>query len=116
MTYYGKCFTLAQGRRVKLEESNLPAEFLPAHKKIMEFRHTIAAHSGEGSWDTGRLALIEPVDGGAAPRALWSELKFLQFHDDRDEEFGFLRLIEYLEKAVDEKMSVLRRKIFRNIS
>ncbi len=116
VTYYGKCFTSAEGRRIKLEESNLPAEFLPAHKKIMEFRNTIAAHSGEGPWDTGRLALIEPVEGEAVSRALWSELKFLQFHDDRDEEFGFLRLIEYLEKTVDEKMSVLRKNIFRNIT
>lgn len=48
VTYYGKCFTLAQGRRVKLEESNLPAEFLPAQKKSWNFDILLRLTQGKG--------------------------------------------------------------------
>ena len=50
VTFYGKLFTKATGRRVKLERSWLVSdEMVSDHDEIMSVRHTYAAHSGDGS-------------------------------------------------------------------
>ena len=115
ITYYGKCYTGAKGRRIKLESTNLPEVYLSIHDKIMEFRNTIAAHSGKGPWDTGRLALIAHPDGNYKSTVLWSELKTLQFFDDRNEEFSYLKLVDYLKVTTYEKMCKLREVILEKI-
>jgi hypothetical protein len=46
VTFYGKCFSEAEGRRLKLEKRVVvPAEFTDTHERVMEFRNNFTAHS-----------------------------------------------------------------------
>jgi hypothetical protein len=114
VTYYGKCFTKAEGRKIKLEASNIPKEYLDKHEEIINFRNTIAAHSGIGDWDTGKLAkLVLKVDN---PNSIiyWSELKTLQFFDDREDEFSYLNLLNQLLVLMPEKLLKFRTALLKN--
>ena len=50
LIFYGKCFTQAKGRGIKLEKSIIPPEYHNKHDIVMTYRHTLAAHSGVGKW------------------------------------------------------------------
>ena len=95
--FYDKCFTKAEGRGIKLNRRIVSLEYRNTHDKIMDYRNTLAAHSGEGKWDTGTVKLIlhpKPRDDfGPLIRA---ELNRLEFVDDRSEEQNFLLLIQHI--------------------
>ncbi|MGZ7307030.1 hypothetical protein ACXWRJ_09320, partial [Streptococcus pyogenes] len=42
LTFYGKCFTSCEGRRVKLEKTIIDPEYLDLHDHIMKLRHNFA--------------------------------------------------------------------------
>lgn len=82
----------------------------------MEYRHTLAAHSGEGQWDTGKLRLLLPPKKGSkiGPR-INSELHRLDFEDDRMDECQFLDLIKIVHAKVAAKKEIIGKKIFNEI-
>jgi hypothetical protein len=43
---YGKCFVSAESRRIRLEPTLVPTEYVAAHNKLMTLRHDYAAHAG----------------------------------------------------------------------
>ena len=116
LIFYGKCFTQAKGRGVKLEKSIVPPGFHAKHDCIMEYRHTLAAHSGEGQWDTGKLRLLLPPKKGSniGPR-INSELHRLDFEDDRMDKCQFLELIKIVHRNVKTKKDIIGQKIFKEI-
>jgi hypothetical protein len=62
MSFYGKLFTTARGRRVKLERSIYDNETdRKMHDDIMEFRHNYTAHSGEEKIENVNVVLAIPV-------------------------------------------------------
>lgn len=106
ITFYAKCFTQAEGRRVRLHRSNIGQMYRAKHDMIMGFRNNIAAHSGEGPWDDGKLARIEhPITGDLV---VWSELKILQFYDDREDKASYSNLLSLLIKETRERFPRLR--------
>lgn len=107
--FYGKCFTEAKGRGIKLEKTIIPVPYHEKHNQIMEFRHTLAAHSGEGRWDTGKLNLVRSLD----QRLFWIRpvLNRLNFLDDRTEKHNFLGLVQTVQKVVIDKKRKIERKI-----
>jgi hypothetical protein len=115
VTYYGKCFTKAYGtgRKVKLEsKDHVPKQLLGVHEKIVGFRNNIAAHSGEGGWDTGKLKLIALPYGEKKPELfIWSELKVINMYDDQDEENNYLGLVQAVKKMAYEKISKIGKQI-----
>jgi len=58
LTFYGKAFTRADGRRVKLNKKSLDKEFQAIHDFYMKYRHNFAAHSGDAKLETTRANLI----------------------------------------------------------
>lgn len=116
LTYYGKCFTKAEGRRFKLDCSFVPEGYKLKHKEIMLFRHTIAAHSGKGDWDTGKLRLIlSPKKSKKHEPFIWSELTTLNYHDDSDKDFSFINLVDEVRSKVLAKMEQLSKRILDDI-
>lgn len=119
VTYYGKCFAKAygKGRTVKLEsKDHVPNQLLDIHEKIIGFRNNIAAHSGAGDWDTGRLNLISHPSGERKYKPfVWSELKMLNMYDDRNEEKNYLVLVRAVKKKAGEKVSELGKRILDDI-
>lgn len=108
---YAKCFSEAKGRQVKLEKSNIPANLRALHQKIIDFRNTIVAHAGEGSWEGADVQLV------LSPRAygewIWirNNVRRLDFVDERGDEPNFSDLIIEAKKYVSEKRSFLEKSI-----
>lgn len=61
ITFYGKCYTSCEGRRVKLERSNLQPEFHKIHDYLMTLRHNFAAHSGSQLIEQARVVIAYSI-------------------------------------------------------
>jgi len=116
IVFYGKCFTKAQGRGTSLSKSFVPPEYHDKHDEIMEYRNTLAAHSGKGPWDTGKVRLVLPPLKGSGPGpVLKGEVRRFDFEDDRLDDFPFLKLIEILREKAVAKMDEVGKKIFKDV-
>lgn len=105
---YAKCFTEAKGRKVKLEKSIIPAHMRPCHEKIMNYRHTIIAHAGEGNLESADPELIiSPENSGHPFYWLKSNVRRLEFVDDRNEQIDFQMLIKTVHNHVRKKRDQL---------
>lgn len=58
LIFYGKAFTSAKGRRVKLDKKSLDNEYQIIHEYFMTYRHNFAAHSGDAKLETTRTNLV----------------------------------------------------------
>ena len=60
ISFYGKLFTQAEGRKVKLEENIFQQnqELLRMHNEIMMFRHNFSAHSGKEKVEYVEVSLL----------------------------------------------------------
>ena len=113
ITFYGKLFTKAAGRRVKPERSWFVSDELRSeHDDIMSFRHTFAAHSGKDSPESANIVLaIDPVRRRETPPQLFCEL--MQPDSVRYEDvLMFNRLVKTLHVKVNDKISELNKLIF----
>lgn len=57
---YGKCFTVAGGRKIKLDENIVSEKNRQAHKDIMEMRHQYVAHAGVTEHESCKCVLLLP--------------------------------------------------------
>jgi len=113
VAFYGKCFTQAKGRGLKLDKSFVPNEYYALHDKIMNYRHTLVAHSGKGEWDTGVLKLVlPPKKGKSISPCIKPELKRLSFIDDKEDDYRFINLVVLLKEKVRKKSNEVAKRIF----
>ncbi len=116
LIFYGKCFTQAKGRGIKLEKSIIPEEYQNKHDIIMTYRHTLAAHSGEGKWDTGKVKLVLPPNKNSnAGIHIIPETYRLDFEDDRVDEHRFLELVNIVHSKAKSKSEIIGQKIINEI-
>ena len=116
LIFYGKCFTQAKGRGVKLERSIIPPEYHNKHDIIMTYRHTLAAHSGEGKWDTGKVNLVLPPNKNSKVGIhIKPETYRLDFEDDRMDDDKFLELVNLVHTKVKAKSETIGQKIINEI-
>lgn len=114
IAFYGKLFTKAAGRRVKLERSWFGSdELLSEHDYIMFLRHTFAAHSGENSPEMANIILaIDPVRRRETAPELFCELiqpDTVGYEDTTT----FEKLVDALHVRVNDKISELSHRIFK---
>jgi hypothetical protein len=64
LTFYGKCFTQCEGRRVKLEKRMLDEKYHQVHDEVMHMRHNFAAHSGAHNFEV----VVHPPGCGRGAR------------------------------------------------
>lgn len=113
LVLYGKCYTKAEGRKIKLDSSNLPSEFLPTHDKVIGFRHTIVAHAGVTAHETASVKLIlRPRTSGCFQ--LLPDIARLSFQDDREDPVPFLNLINKVHQDVHQKCCELEQWLMEN--
>lgn len=113
---YAKCFTEARGRRVKLERSNIPSHMHPCHDKIMNYRHTIVAHAGQGNLETAFPELVISPKGSNPIYWIKNNVRRVEFVDDRNEEVTFQDLIQEVHKYVIQKREELTLEIVEDVS
>lgn len=73
-TTYGKLFTNADGRRVRLAAKDVPAEFATLHASLMDMRHQFAAHAGVGHETCRAILAVDPWSSGPSRRRVFVEL------------------------------------------
>lgn len=114
LTFYAKCFTSCEGRRIKLDKSIFDADDLKTHEVLMSLRHNFAAHSGAEGFEEVKvsLALHPNIESNMKPN-LYSEL----FQPDyiSGEQLAFKDLAEKLRKMVFEKRASVGDKVFEKI-
>jgi len=98
LTFYGKCFSQCEGRRVKLDRQIVDEPFLALHDECISYRNNFAAHSGAARVETVEIALVFPSNHKkkvlpkiyrelAQPDLVWSK---------KGQEESFLALVEHV--------------------
>lgn len=114
LTFYGKSFSTCEGRRVKLEKSNLDGAFHTDHDDAIEMRHNFAAHSGATkiekvhvviALDKNRKKHTSPYFG----RELGQPDSFV--FEDID---AFINLVKHAKAFAETKINTLTEKIFKD--
>ena len=110
LTFYGKCFTRCDGRRVKLDRNFVKQEFREAHDDVMHMRHNFAAHSGADNFEEVKIALVLPpkITSDDQP-TIYRELTQIDRKDDADSRF--IDLVESVQEGVLAKMGQIYERI-----
>ncbi len=116
LTFYGKCFTSCEGRKIKLEAKMIPDQHLDTHEQVMRLRHNYAAHSGEGNFEEAKVSLVlHPNKKSEMKPQLYSELLQPDYISKQGLNFG--ELVSDLQTIVLNKRSqvgdVVLEKIVR---
>ncbi|WP_272682775.1 hypothetical protein [Providencia sp. PROV119] len=118
VTFYGKCFTRCEGRRIKLEEKNFVDEkYKEIHSSIMDIRHNLAAHSGKAGYEKARVALILHPRGLDIKPELFVEMMQANYITDKGdiENDEFYQLALSLQNKLIEKITILDEKILNEV-
>ncbi|WP_064608900.1 hypothetical protein [Photobacterium sp. J15] len=104
LTFYGKCFTSCEGRKVKLERKHVPEELQETHDNVMKLRHNFAAHSGAENFEEVKVSLVlYPNKKSDATPKLYSELSQPDYIPTQD--LNFKELVTELQSYVENKRS-----------
>ena len=103
LTFYGKCFTSCEGRRVKLDRKILGESYQSAHDDVMHMRHNFAAHSGADSFEEVRIAVVFHPKNTDQYR-IYRELTQPDFADSAEDKISFAKLAEHVQEKVWEKI------------
>ncbi|EJD6400491.1 hypothetical protein M0H77_RS09960 [Providencia rettgeri] len=118
VTFYGKCFTKCEGRRIKLEEKNFVDEkHKEIHSSIMDIRHNLAAHSGKAGYEKARVALVLHPRGLDIKPMLFAEMMQANYITDKGdiENDEFYQLALSLQTKLLEKITFLDEKILNEV-
>lgn len=110
LTFYGKAFAQAEGRRVKLERRQLDAGFHKTHDDAISFRNNFAAHSGAKSLERARIAIALPPKGKRTPPNLYREIDQPDWMMEGEGK-TFAELIAHAHLIPVRKMAELEQKI-----
>ncbi len=111
LTFYAKSFAACEGRKVKLERSNLDEDYKKVHDNAMEYRHNFAAHSGAKKIEFVRIVLVLDQKRKAQP--------YLVKELGQPDTFGFnemhelCKLFKYVRSLVNQKINALTGKIMK---
>ncbi len=112
LTFYGKCFTTCEGRKIKLEKSWLDEKYQTAHDKIINARHNFAAHSGADKFEEVKVALVfSPRKKDDFRPILYKELLQADLMLFDKTEISFSELVTHVQDKVIDKMRRLESKI-----
>lgn len=114
VTFYGKLFTKANGRKVKLESAWLTTDdLLLFHEELMLLRHTYTAHSGEDSAEISNTVLaVDPIRLRQTPPELFCELTQPDSIGVKDIAI-FKKLLDELHDKVNNKINELGQLILQ---
>lgn len=114
LTFYGKAFTQAAGRRMQLSRDWLDESFRETHDFYMKFRHNMAAHSGDEKLEHAEsdMLLVPDSTGTHSPIQLFTNRLQPDFAWSSDDEETFTALIAHVLEKVQSKSEELSSQIF----
>ncbi len=108
VTFYAKCFTRCEGRRVKLERKQLDSQFHDMHDHCMMLRHNFAAHSGAERIERAKIVVAYPSPKkGKLYVKVYSELDQPDMFVTRDGEVSLRQLLVHVQTNVLAKIDEL---------
>ena len=112
ITFYGKLFTKAEGRRVSLQESWITDPNLRTiHSDLMSIRHNFTAHSGKELDEKANLVVaLVPVSEGTFATAIITELQ-QPVAPTLEQIDLYIKLAETLRTLVIAKNDELKTKV-----
>ncbi|EPD44762.1 hypothetical protein HMPREF9701_00350 [Delftia acidovorans CCUG 274B] len=112
LTFYGKCFTQCEGRRVKLERVQIDPKYHVLHDECMKYRHNFAAHSGAKKLEKAEIALVYPAKiRNKVEFKIFKELDQPDFFMAKSGEVSLRELLGHVREKVLAKMDKLHEKI-----
>jgi hypothetical protein len=113
LTFYGKCFTGAEGRLISLDRKQIDERFRALHDECMGFRNNFAAHSGAKRIETVSIALAVPLKQGPVNVCnLYRELYQPDVFRTSSGETTMIELVEHVGDIANKKIDLLAQSIF----
>jgi hypothetical protein len=114
ISFYGKLFTVAKGRYVKLERSIYDIDKdKELHDELMKYRHGYTAHSGEDKVENVNVIIAIPPDKKAKIKPpLLCEL-YQPDSVSPEEVTGLIDLVNKLHVKILGKVETLDREVYR---
>lgn len=112
LTFYAKCFTQCEGRRIKLDRKKLDPQFHEIHDSCMNMRHNFAAHSGAEKIEQARIvAAYSPPKKGKLSIKLYRELDQPDMFGTSDGEVSIRTLLNHVHGMVKSKIEDLTKAV-----
>ncbi|MGU9850283.1 hypothetical protein ACU680_05765 [Pseudomonas koreensis] len=116
ISFYGKCFTVGDGRSVKLERIMLPEELRETHDTAMTYRHDYVSHSGSRGIESGRAYFVrqkniergKPFGYGIKVEMFQPDLVWFREGDSN----LWIELFEGARSVAEKKLNLLQEKIY----
>jgi hypothetical protein len=114
LTFYGKCFTTCEGRRIKLDRSLLEEPWRGTHDEVLSYRNNFAAHSGAEKFEEVKIALVFPKRKPNVIPKIYRELQQPDLAWSGPKEgASFIELVEHVGFIVARKIQLLDEKILK---
>lgn len=111
LTFYGKCFTQTEGRKIKLERRILDQKYREKHDTFMHMRNNFAAHAGVDAYEQARIILaLNPKKYSKKTPRILTELS-QQDYFSTEEENDLIVLAKHVREKVIDKKNELSEKI-----
>jgi len=112
LTFYAKCFTRCEGRKIKLDKSKLDPEFHQIHDHLMILRHNFAAHSGAELIEMARVVtLFSPIKKGKFKAQTIKELEQPDLLVTKPGDKSMRELLLHAQSIVNAKIQLLSDSI-----
>lgn len=112
LTFYGKCFTTCEGRKIKLDKKFVEDKFKEKHDEMMDMRHNFAAHSGAKKMEVARVVLALDANKKKMTHPHLAKELYQPDSISLDSVDLFILAIESLQKSVNRKIDTLVDKVF----
>ncbi|MEQ5807721.1 hypothetical protein J3369_09905 [Alteromonas sp. NFXS44] len=111
LTFYGKCFTKCEGRRIKLDKKLIDEDYKKVHDDVMHMRHNFAAHSGADSFEEVKIVLVLPPNKKSDEKpAIFRELMQPDFTENQD--VSLKKLVLHVHAKVLAKIEEVEEKVY----
>ncbi|TOP86890.1 hypothetical protein [Vibrio parahaemolyticus] len=114
LTFYGKCFSTCEGRRIKLDKKIIDEKYVDTHSYLIEMRNNFAAHSGATKVEVARVVLALDKNKKKNTFPHLAKEVFQPDTSSLQEIYKFIESVEWLHKYVDDKIDTLVEKIMED--
>lgn len=111
LTFYGKAFSEAKGRKLKMERDWLDSDYFELHDSIINYRHNFAAHSGNQDYESAETSLLLIRKNGKTFYQAVTDRKQMSMIGVEEEHVNMIDLFEHAIQIVEKKYNETLERI-----